>query len=123
MNRRSKEYMMSKNAVRAAIRKSFTRSDYYKDFVDLHRIEWKDGNRKRVSYPCNICSEKYPLPQMNVDHIYPIGKGVYNDLRDAEEFHKLVFCPYDNLQMICKDCHKVKSAAERKQPSFDNASF
>ena len=98
-------------------------SDYYKGFIKSRRIEWKQGKRKRVSYRCDICSKLYPLPNMQVDHIVPIGKGVYNDIEDAKRFYSFVYCSWDNLQHACKQCHKEKTKRENKSPSFHNAIF
>lgn len=118
-----KDEALCKNAVRSAIRKAFTRSDYYKEFLAMHRIEWYAGKRKRVSYECKKCKEKVSSSDINVDHIIPIGRGVYNGIEDAHYFYSLVFCPYSNLQILCKTCHKQKSAQERKNPSYHNARF
>ena len=118
-----KDHNLCKNAVRSAIRKAFTRSDYYKEFVDSRRIEWFKGKRKRVSYECENCRQKFPKTEINVDHKAPIGKGVYERISDAEKFYELVFCDYSNLQILCKKCHRLKSSKERKNPSFENACF
>jgi len=118
-----KDIALLKNSVRSAIRKGFTRSDYYKSFLGLHRIEWYKGKRKRVSFKCNHCGELQSSGNINVDHIIPIGKGVYNSIADASYFYELVFCPYDNLQILCKPCHKVKSAMEKSNPYYGNALF
>lgn len=118
-----KDIALVKNSVRAAIRKSFTRSEYYKAFLEIHRIEWYKGKRLRVSFKCAACSQKFSGSEIQVDHISQIGKGVYNGPQDAERFYKLVFCSYDNLQILCKPCHKIKSAAERKTPSYANCEF
>lgn len=118
-----KQYNKVKSAVRSAIRKEFTRSDHYKEFLKLNRVEWYKGKRLRVSYKCADCSELHSGGNINVDHIIPIGSGVYNGLGDAERFYTLVFCSYDNLQVLCKDCHKVKTKLENKSKSFHNAEF
>ena len=118
-----KDKNLCKNAVRSAIRQTFTRSDHYKEFLQSKRIEWFKGKRKRVSYRCEDCQELFSSTEINVDHIQPIGKGVYEEIRDAEAFYDLVFCDHSNLQILCKTCHKKKSAHERKNPSFDNAQF
>ena len=45
-----------------------------------------------------------------VDHIDPIGK-----LEDWNTWIDRLFCGTENLQLLCKSCHKEKTADERKQ--------
>lgn len=118
-----KDYNKVKNLIRSSIRKAFIRSDHYRSFIDSHRIEWKDGDRKRVSYKCECCGELFKKSEIQVDHIKPIGKGVYNDISDAPLFYKLVFCDHSNLQVLCAVCHKDKTKKEGKKPSYHNAIF
>lgn len=118
-----KDISLVKNSVRSAIRKSFSRSEQYKSFLNANRIEWYAGRRKRVSFKCAICEDKYGRGDIQVDHINPIGKGVYSSLEDAMRFFKLVYCTHDNLQILCKPCHKVKTRGEQANPSFDNMEF
>ena len=118
-----KDEALCKNAVRSAIRKSFSRSSIYKDFIDSKKIEWYAGKRRRVSYVCNSCKLKFSKNMVQVDHIIPIGKGVYQSIHDAHYFYSLVYCPDTNLQILCKDCHKKKTADERKNPYFGNMIF
>ena len=110
-------------SIRNTIRQSFSRSEHYKGFLEKHRIEMKVGNRKRVFYRCNHCTNVFGKKDIQVDHIAQIGKGVYSTIDDAAYFASKVYCGYDNLQILCKPCHKVKSAAEGKDPSYDNALF
>ena len=121
MNKRDEN--VCKNAVRSAIRKSFARSEHYKEFLQGQRVEWRQGNRKRVSYKCNCCGELFKKTEINVDHIIPIGKETYRTLADAHYFYTLVYCPHSNLQVLCKDCHKDKTRREAKTPQFHNALF
>lgn len=127
-----KDYNKCKNAVRSAIRQQFSRSAHYKAFKDSKKVYWKKKTispnfkvsyRKRVSYECACCKELHPGSEINVDHIEPIGYGVFGDIKDAALFYELVYCPHDNLQILCKGCHDKKTKKENKDRSFDNASF
>lgn len=54
---------------------------------------------KRDSYTCIPCQTKRrTTPATQVDHIKPKAQGGTDDL--------------DNLQSICDDCHKAKTAEE-----------
>lgn len=121
MNKRDEN--ICKNAVRSAIRQSFSRSEHYKEFLQGKRIEWLEGRRKRVSYKCNSCGELFKKTEINVDHIIPIGKETYRSLEDAKYFFDLVYCSHENLQVLCKACHKDKTRQENQNPQFHNALF
>jgi len=112
-----------KNSVQSAIRQSFARSEHYKGFLELHRIEWYVGKRKRVSYKCNCCESLFSSKDIQVDHVVPLGRFVYRGLKDAHRFYDLIYCDYSNLQILCKACHKVKTKEEQENPSFHNAIF
>lgn len=121
-----------KNALRACIRQQFARSGYYKQFIEKHAqinsVEFIDSNfnvkhKKVKQWQCNVCSKWVKRAEFSVDHVNPIGKGVLNDIKDIYAFYELVYCSYDNLQIICKKCHDEKTKREQKAPSFDNAQF
>ena len=129
-----KDYNKVKNAIKSTIRQQFSRSDHYKKFLESKRIEWKEkvisektfkvSYRKRVSYRCVGCNELISAKSVNVDHITPIGHGVYQNIEDALKLYKLVYCSWDNLQILCKEkCHKRKTKKENENKSFHNAEF
>ena len=45
---------------------------------------------------------------VEIDHKVPIG-----ELTDWESYINALFCPAENLQVLCKECHKRKTAEER----------
>lgn len=47
-----------------------------------------------------------------VDHIVPCG--TFLGPKDFVTFVPNLFCSRDNLQILCKDCHKIKTLEERK---------
>jgi 5-methylcytosine-specific restriction endonuclease McrA len=128
-----KDYNKCKNGIKSEIRKQFSRSEYYKKFLDDRKVIWTQkcisenfsvSRRRRVSWKCEKCLELYSRKDINVDHIKPIGRGVATEIESIPDFFQLVYCSYDNLQILCKECHKKKTKREQKEaPSFDNASF
>ena len=71
----------------------------------------KKGYKRRYEYRCNKCKGWFPNSQVEVDHITPAGSlKCYDDL--AGFVHRL-FPEIDGLQVLCKPCHKVKTAEER----------
>jgi len=72
----------------------------------------KDKRTKWV-YECASCSKTFKSTEVNVDHIEPAGSLTkYSDLPG---FVKRLFCEADNLQVLCKSCHDVKTKEERKK--------
>jgi 5-methylcytosine-specific restriction endonuclease McrA len=77
----------------------------------------KDGTESKVFinvWECSICGEL--VSERDVDHIDEVGK-----LPDIEDelpaWVGRLFCDLSNLQIICKDCHKKKTAKNRKPRS------
>ena len=94
--------------IRTALRGAFSR--YPVKYQVL-----KDAKRgvKPVHYECAVCSELFKAKEVQVDHIEPAGSlKCYDDL---PSFVKRMFCEADNLQVVCKPCHKIKTAEDRKK--------
>jgi len=72
----------------------------------------KDKRTKWV-YTCASCEEQFKSTEVQVDHIKPAGTlKTYSDL---PKFVETLFCEADNLQVLCKECHDVKTKEERKK--------
>lgn len=69
----------------------------------------KVTGRQARHYKCAGCGKDYPQSGVQVDHITPIGKDL-----DWNEFIERLFCEADNLQVLCKTCHKLKTKEERE---------
>lgn len=81
----------------------------------------KDSRISRGLYKCAECGGAHPPTYKNgtkrsknvfVDHIDPIidpSKG----FTTWDECIDRMFCEVDNLQVLCKDCHDIKTAKER----------
>ena len=107
------------NDIRGALRRCFHRSQYYKSFVDSKAFKVprykNDGTRHKVDftmYTCAHCMRDYLKKDIQIDHITQIGS--FKSLDEIERFIKRLYCPYDNLQILCKACHKEKTSQERK---------
>ena len=78
------------------------------------------GNgRKKWLYKCNMCGELFPSKEVSVDHIIPAGSLLSYD--DLPKFVGTLFCDTSNLQVLCKDCHNLKSLQDKKGMSYDEA--
>jgi 5-methylcytosine-specific restriction endonuclease McrA len=68
------------------------------------------SGRDAKHYRCATCESEFPQSGVQVDHIEPVGST-----SSWDEFIEKLFCEADNLQVLCKGCHKKKSAAEREE--------
>jgi 5-methylcytosine-specific restriction endonuclease McrA len=69
----------------------------------------KDGTEGKTLlnyWPCAICGEL--VRERDVDHVNPIGKSPTCDEEIGKATERL-FCSIENLQIVCKPCHKKKT--------------
>ena len=67
--------------------------------------------RQKFEYQCKECKEWFPDKKINVDHIHPAGS--LRCANDLPGFVERLFCEIDNLQVLCSDCHNVKTQNEK----------
>jgi 5-methylcytosine-specific restriction endonuclease McrA len=100
-----------KSALRAASRRWPPKYQVLNEAYVDKRTNTKTG-RMAKHYRCNACKELYPSSEIQVDHINPlidptIGFTTWDDVINN------MFCERDNLQVLCKACHKIKTAYEK----------
>jgi 5-methylcytosine-specific restriction endonuclease McrA len=82
------------------------------------RNAWRyySPERKQISkiQECRICQ---CIGKMKVDHINPVGKGP-RTLEEVIPYIKRMFCPIENLQPICDQCHDAKTAEEKRKGAY-----
>lgn len=113
--------------LRSGIRKSlWSRSPIKLEFIKKNRkmIENpKKGNRNKPNIwgaECCICGKDHVLKNIEVDH--KVGNHSLKEITDIESFIMgIVLVGEDDLQLICKECHKIKTHAEKYGLSFDEA--
>ena len=66
------------------------------------------SKRQAKHYRCASCEEEFTSTNVQVDHREPIGK-----CKTWDEFIERLFCEVENLQVLCKPCHKEKTKKER----------
>ncbi len=70
------------------------------------------NKRQKFEYQCKSCKNWFPEKQINVDHIIPAGS--LNCAEDLPGFVERLFCEQDNLQVLCGNCHNIKTQNEKK---------
>ena len=75
-------------------------------------IAKKDARVARGQYRCNKCEGIFRVKEVEVDHIVPVIP-----LSGTKSFDVIIprlFCDSNNLQVLCKKCHREKSKGENK---------
>jgi 5-methylcytosine-specific restriction endonuclease McrA len=68
------------------------------------------GEKHRFEYPCANCGGLFKDREVDVDHIIPAGSLQ----TDANSYLERLFCEPEELQILCKPCHKAKTKRERE---------
>jgi len=113
--------------LRSGIRKSlWSRSPIKLEFIKKNRkmIENpKKGSRNKPQIwgaECCICGKDHVLNNIEVDH--KIGNHSLRNISDIQEFIMgIVMVSEEDLQLICKECHKIKTHAEKNNIDFSVA--
>lgn len=77
------------------------------------KINKKTG-RLAQHFRCNACKQEFPAKEVQVDHIKPVVDPK-TGFKDWNTFVKRLFCEQENLQVLCKECHNIKSKKEKKK--------
>lgn len=114
--RRTKQYNVF-NKIRAALRDVYRFSPMRKEAI-AYALGWhKDSTG--TYFNCPICKKEWPIQMADVDHEPPLGPlthfttagGEYTD--GLGHWAERLF--YGDVQVICKICHKRKTAQQRKK--------
>jgi 5-methylcytosine-specific restriction endonuclease McrA len=73
----------------------------------------KAARVRRGVYICNICKEEHRAKDVVVDHIIPVV-DVKNGFTNWDDFVNSLFVLENGLQLICSECHRVKTLNEQK---------
>lgn len=107
--------------VRGAIRKSWMRSPtklaylYSKSEPDMD-----EESRRKWKIQCECCKEYFKEADVEVDHID--GNHSFRTVDDFENyFNKILMIGFDDLQILCKECHEIKTLQEKLGITFKEA--
>jgi 5-methylcytosine-specific restriction endonuclease McrA len=100
--------------LRSKLRSSFTRwPPKYEALADAKRKYTGPNTRQKHEFQCAVCGGWFPQKQVDVDHIVPCGP--LRSFEDIGGFIERLFCSKEGLQVICRPCHKIKTAEDRKK--------
>lgn len=74
----------------------------------------KRTGRLAEHYLCASCGGFFVARDVQVDHIDPVVSPE-EGFQDWWTYFNRLYCEADNLQVLCKQCHKEKTNAERKE--------
>jgi 5-methylcytosine-specific restriction endonuclease McrA len=71
-----------------------------------------ENKRQKFAYECGPCKGLFKAKDVQVDHIQPAGSLLSR--QDLPQFVERLYCGEDGLQVLCKQCHQIKTNKERK---------
>lgn len=74
----------------------------------------KKSGRQAIHYRCAGCKKHFIGAEVQVDHIEPVVDPKVGFV-SWDVFIERLLCSVDNLQVLCKGCHKKKTDKERKE--------
>lgn len=104
--------------LKGAVRRVFSRSELRRKVMDAAEVKHSDPKHPRVTkwVICAVCNKPTPKYKAACDHVLPVipVDTAFEDMLIDTVVDRL-WCEEHNLQAICKDCHDVKTKAERKE--------
>ncbi len=98
--------------IRSALRECSKRWPPRRDALLLARRKYVGPNpRQKYEYLCAACGRWFMEKEVQVDHIIPTGS--LNILDELPVFVGRLLAEADGWQVLCRSCHKDKTARER----------
>ena len=99
--------------IRSLLRQGWSRYPVKFQVQRAARRDYKGPGRNKYQYQCAACSGWHFGTNVQVDHINPAGE--LRCFADLPGFCERLFCEADNLQVLCKPCHQLKTTEERNE--------
>lgn len=74
----------------------------------------KKTNKLAMHYSCAHCTRHFVAVDVQVDHIFPVVSP-QTGFVDWETYIHRMFCEKENLQVLCKPCHSIKTSLEKEE--------
>ena len=101
------------SALRAASRRWPPKNKALKEAF-VGRKENKKTGKLAMHYKFAKCKKHFVAADVQVDHILPVVSTAEGFV-SWDDFIDRIFCEIENLQVMCKPCHKVKTDEEKAE--------
>jgi len=71
----------------------------------------KPKDRSRIAYECFICKGVFRSKEINVDHIIPVVDPE-SGFSTFDDYIERLFVNVEGYQILCIECHKIKTLKE-----------
>ena len=113
------DYEALKKTMRTSAIGGMRRCYSYCDLTKLKRFECVSettGPRGGKMYDCEECGDAFGTADTRVDHVVPVvPTDTYQQDMSLDLFLDRLVCDYDNLQLLCKTCHQMKTNIEKSE--------
>lgn len=75
------------------------------------RTEALNAAQEGSDFKCAECDGLFPRKKIQVDHIDPVIDPVFG-WQGWDVYIERMFCPVENLQILCKECHVSKTNSQ-----------
>lgn len=99
--------------IRSMLRRAWSRDP--ERFSVLHAAKRPyigENKRQKNEFQCAECLNWFPQKLVQVDHLH--DAGTFLCPADWATFGPRLFCSREHLQVLCKNCHTIKTNNERK---------
>lgn len=101
------------SALRAASRRWPPKYKALKEAFVGRKTNKKTG-KLAMHYKCAKCKKHFVAADVQVDHVLPVVDPKVGFV-SWDDFINRIFCEIENLQVLCKPCHKVKTDEEKAE--------
>lgn len=101
------------SALRAASRRWPPKYTALKAAFVGKKVNAKTG-KMAMHYKCASCKKHFVAVDVQVDHIEPVVDPI-KGFQTWDIFINRIFCEIENLQVLCKGCHKIKTEQEKEE--------
>lgn len=111
-----------KQLIRNAVREEWMKCDTKLAFIASSKVPDTDPNtRRRFKLQCNCCKQWFSESEIEVDHI--VGEHSFTNLLGdlVAWINAILNVKFSDLQILCVECHKIKTRAEGAGVSTEEA--
>ena len=114
--------------IRGGIRRGLWKTHPVKlEFINHQKVKVPLGKKTKSNpngmvqgHICAICGGEFRLADCQVDHKQ--GNHSLKTMDDLRDFiESIIMVTHDDLQMVCKPCHDIKTYADRYKLTFEQA--